>query len=59
MEINKYFKILQNIAEKNGGKILSSGWKGSNFKYLFSLTNGIKFERSYEIIKKNGWPKNQ
>lgn len=57
MNENKYLKTLQDIAKKNGGKLLSSEWKGSNYKYLFIFSDGRKFEAKPNQIKRN-WPKN-
>ena len=46
----EYLMIMQDIAEKNGGKLLSTEWKGVSYKYKFSFHNGIIFEKLYRNL---------
>ena len=47
---------MRRIAEKNGGRILSRKWKGSQVKHKFAFADGRKFESFPGQIRK-GWPK--
>jgi hypothetical protein len=47
---------LLRIAEKNGGKLLSKKWNGSQVKYKFAFADGREFESLPGKIRK-GWPK--
>ena len=49
---------LKDIAEKNGGKLISKIWKGVNYLYEFNLSSGEKFKIRIDNIKK-GWPKDE
>ena len=57
-EPKEYLKIMQDIAEKNGGKLISTEWKGVSYKYKFSFHNGIIFEKLYRNLIR-GWPKSE
>lgn len=54
----RYLEELRRIAEENGGKLLSSEWKGSKAMYLFSFSDGRLFERNASNLRTNGWPTN-
>ncbi len=58
MKKQKYLDEMRLIAEKNGGKLLDSEWKGSHIKYRFLFSNGEQFEIAQTNLKARGWPKN-
>lgn len=51
-----YLDSLKEVAEKNGGKLLTNTWEGVSFLYEFELSNGYKFKSHYYTIIKR-WPK--
>lgn len=51
-----YLDSLKEIAEKNGGKLLTNTWEGVSFLYEFELSDGQQFKASYYTISKR-WPK--
>ena len=62
MDISKKIDFLENLrllAEANGGKLLSTEWKGSAAKYLFAFADGREFETRASRIGQpsQGWPK--
>ncbi len=52
-----YLDIMKEIAEENGGKLLSTKWKGSLVKYEFENKDGVKFFRNYTTLLRHGWVK--
>jgi hypothetical protein len=59
LEKASYLEKLKQIAEANGGKLLSSEWKGSSAKYRFAFADGREFETRAGRIGQisQGWPK--
>ena len=53
-----YLQELKDIAEANGGKLLSTEYLGVKEKYLFELSNGKTFKQTADTIRHYGWPKN-
>jgi len=53
-----YLNIMREIAERNGGKLLSNEWIGTKKKYLFSFASGNEFEMRYNQVIIS-WPKNE
>ena len=53
-----YLDSLKEIAEKNGGKLLTNTWEGVSFLYEFELNDGKKFKASYYTVSKR-WPKSE
>jgi hypothetical protein len=47
---------LKQLAEVNGGKLISTEWNGSLAKYEFVSANKEKFQANYQYINKYGWP---
>lgn len=45
------------FAKNNNGRLLSTKWQGTKFKYLFEKENGEQFQRKQENIKTIAWPK--
>ncbi len=52
-EPKEYLMIMQDIAEKNGGKLLSTIWSGTTQKYSFCFASGNEFEMIYKNIIKS------
>lgn len=48
---------IKKIAENNNGKLISTNWNGTHYKYLFSFQDGREFTKSAKDLKKYGWPK--
>lgn len=51
-------KILNDLAKKNGGKLISSEWFGRSFKYEFEFKDSRRFFITHAKLKQNGWPQN-
>lgn len=47
---------LREVAEANGGKLLSDNWLGTQAPHRFTFPNGREFEMRPNNLKKNGWP---
>lgn len=52
-----YLEELRQIAEANGGSLLSTEWRGTAAKYRFSFADGREFQKSAAKLKGQGWPK--
>lgn len=52
-----YLEQLRQIAENNGGQLISDIWIDNISKYTFKHHTGKVFEAFAYVIKKNGWPK--
>jgi hypothetical protein len=51
-----YLQDLRNIAECNGGELLSDKWINTLSRYKFKHHTGEIFDAFAYVIKKNGWP---
>lgn len=54
-----YLEELRQIAEANGGKLLSTEWGGARIKYRFAFASGNEFQISANNLKTRGWPKDK
>jgi predicted metalloenzyme YecM len=52
-----YLNIMKDIAENNGGKLLSTEWGGAHKNYEFEHKNGFKFFKKYSTLQQHGWIK--
>lgn len=55
----QHFKKMRQIAEANGGKLLSTEWAGGAARYCFAFADGREFERSAAKLISRGWPKDR
>ncbi|ACT51319.1 hypothetical protein [Methylovorus glucosotrophus] len=57
IKIYHFLNKMDEIAKENGGKLLSTEWKGTLSKYKFITSEQEIFERSYKVLIQNGWRK--
>lgn len=53
-----HLESLREIAEANGGKLLSTEWMGIRIPHRFAFQDGREFEIAPADLKKGNWPKN-
>lgn len=52
-------KELANIAEQNGGKLLSTEWENTKTRYLFEFKSGRQFDIAPAALFRRGWPESE
>lgn len=54
-----HLQIMRDIAEQNGGKLISNQWIGSLRKYKFQFKSGLDFEYTWNSLQIFGWPRDE